>query len=355
MTSSLDDPKFVARFRDGPARSQEDAEDRFRRTANQDPFPLIPAALLNSSDFYNYAAATGIVCPFEEEQLKSACYAIRIGDQVRYWDGDNKSKDIILSAKQVFEVPANSIAFIKTKEKFRLPPYIAMRFNLNINNVHRGILLGTGPVVDPGFEGHLLIPLHNLTTSTYYFHEGEPFIWAEFTKVSPHPLWDSSAHGRYARYDLHNKYRPFPDNKKSIHPAEYLQNASKTSVVSSIAGTISELKRFKNNVTYSAIIGVCVTVILFFIGVVSGFEAPLRDLKGDVAAANEREIMATEVRTRDETLLSDLGQEVGSVREQLAALSARNDQGRISALEGRINQLESKLQQLTAQLTSPKK
>jgi deoxycytidine triphosphate deaminase len=354
MTSPLDDPGFVARFRDGPARSQEDAEDRFRRTANQDPFPLIPAALLNSSDFYNYTAATGMVCPFEEEQLKSACYAIRIGDQVRYWDGDNKSKEMILSARQIFEVPANSIVFIETKEVFRLPPYIAMRFNLNINNVHRGILLGTGPVVDPGFEGHLLIPLHNLTTSTYYFHEGETFIWAEFTKVSPYLLWDSSAHGRYAHYNLHNKYRPFPDSKKKLHPAEYLQAASKTSVTSSIAGTIAELKQFKNNVKYVAIGSAIMGVIIFIFTVLFGFETPLMDLKGDVAAANERGINATEARTRDETLLHDLRQEVGSVREQLAALSARNDQGRISVLESRIDQLEGQLRQLSFPL-APKK
>lgn len=351
MTSPLEDPEFAARFREGPANRQDDAKDRFHRTANHDPFPLIPAALLNSSDFYNYAAATGMVCPFEEAQLKSASYSIRIGDKVIYWDGDNKLEEFILTPNKTFKVPANSITFIKTKEKFRLPPYIAMRFNLKINNVHRGILLGTGPVVDPGFEGHLLIPLHNLTTNTYYFHENETFVWSEFTKVSPYGDWDPSVEERYSSYNLHKKYKPFPNSKKNLHELQYLEDASKTPVISSISGTVAELKNFKTRVTYGAISG----VVIFFIGFIFGFVTPLMNLKGDVSVVSEREITSKETRARDEKVLDELTREVGSLRRQLAAIPARDDQRRISALETRINQLEGQLRQLADQLGPPKK
>jgi len=119
MPSPIDHAEWAVRFARGPAHDdQEDADDRFRKTVAQDPFPLVPAALLNSSDFYNYVAATGMVCPFEEEQLKSASYSIRIGDKVIYWDSNNKLKEENLSKHQNFGVPANSIAFIKTKKIF---------------------------------------------------------------------------------------------------------------------------------------------------------------------------------------------------------------------------------------------
>ena len=63
-----------------------------------------------------------------------------------------------------FELPPNTISFIQIEPKIRLPDYIAIRFNLRITHVHRGLLLGTGPLIDPGFSGIPLIPLHDLTS-----------------------------------------------------------------------------------------------------------------------------------------------------------------------------------------------
>ena len=349
MPPLIDDAEWAERFAAGPANTQEDADERFRKTSPQDPFPLIPAALLNSSDFYNYVAATGIVCPFDEEQLKSASYSIRIGDKVIYWDGNNKIREASLSPHQNFGIPANSIAFIKTKEKFRLPPYIAMRFNLKINNVHRGILLGTGPLVDPGYEGHLLIPLHNLTTNTYYFQENETFVWAEFTKTSPYVDFDPTCEQQYAGYNLHKKYRAFPNSKKNLTEWQYLNEASKTSVVSSISDTIAELKTFKTYVTYGAISG----IVIFFFGFIFGFVNPLLTLKGEVSTVTERqshvETVLQNIQSRDQTRIDDLAREVGSLQSQLKASPASNDQGRISSIENRLGQIEEKLRQMMSQ------
>ena len=80
----------------------------------------------------------------------------------------------------------NSITYLWAKEKLRLPEYIAVRFNLHIRHVHKGILLGTGPLIDPGFFGSWLIPLHNLTNNDYELTGEEGIIWVEFTKVSKH-------------------------------------------------------------------------------------------------------------------------------------------------------------------------
>ena len=65
-----------------------------------------------------------------------------------------------------------------------MPDFIALRFNLQIQHVHRGLLLGTGPLVDPGFWGKLCIPLHNLTDQDYEIPKEEGLIWLEFTKTT---------------------------------------------------------------------------------------------------------------------------------------------------------------------------
>ena len=116
------------------------------------------------------------------------------------------------------------------KEKLLLPEYIAVRFNLHIRHVHKGILLGTGPLVDPGFFGNLLIPLHNLTDNNYKLIGGEGFIWVEFTKVSKH---------------VPGSLKSFPSNKDITDPEEYMEKSGirECGVQSAFKGTLDKAKK----------------------------------------------------------------------------------------------------------------
>ena len=87
------------------------------------------------------------------------------------------------------ELSKNSISYLWMRERLRLPEYVAARFNLRISDVHKGILLGTGPLIDPGFGGRILVPLHNLTNTDYVLRGGNGIIWIEFTKVSKNRYW----------------------------------------------------------------------------------------------------------------------------------------------------------------------
>jgi prefoldin subunit 5 len=53
------------------------------------------------------------------------------------------------------------------------------------------LLLGTGPIVDPGFNGKLFIPLHNLTSNRYVIKKNAQLISVEFTKLSKNDEWKS--------------------------------------------------------------------------------------------------------------------------------------------------------------------
>jgi hypothetical protein len=94
-----------------------------------------------------------------------------------------------------------------------LPQYIAVRFNLKIDNVYRGLLLGTGPLIDPGWCGRLSFPLHNLTTNDYEFKAGDEVIWVEFTKISKLPNWRI---GAVSPNVSPGKYRPFTKRGGSV-------------------------------------------------------------------------------------------------------------------------------------------
>lgn len=248
--------------------SHEDAEKLFRATANSDPFPNIPPALLNSADIHDYIESTGMVYPYDPTFLKSSSYEAQIGDAAYYWDEKENLVEKRLDKKSTVKLEPNSLVFFKTKQKFRLPSYMAIRFNLRITNVHRGLLLGTGPLVDPGFQGYLLIPIHNLTNNTYIFRGDESFIWIEFTKLSPNPQWSPT---NFSQKQI-GSYVPFPIDKIDREPWQYFDKANnnepiRNAVPAALAearSTARSAKRRANIITVGGIVAALAAVIGFY-------------------------------------------------------------------------------------------
>lgn len=202
------------------AQSLDEAKTRAAQFINVDPFPTIPRALLSSAEIYDYVRLTGMLHPFYSTSLKSASYEAHLGGKFIMWDENGNKEEKIIGRGESCKLPANSIAFVEVEPTFMLPHYIALRFNLRITHVHRGLLLGTGPLVDPGFEGNLLIPLHNLTATDYDIDTNKALIWIEFTKttygISP---WED-----YSSEPREN--RLFPEENKNLTPEDYLYKAN---------------------------------------------------------------------------------------------------------------------------------
>lgn len=170
----------------------EPAAEAFKRWRARDPYPDVEPALLNTRDILAYVATTGMLDPFDPDDsasLKPATVALHLGGTFIWFDQDGVKRVKVLSEGRLFELPSNSITYVTLREHLRLPDYMAARFNLRVDLVHKGFLLGTGPMVDPGFDGTLLVPLHNLTTNPYQVKVGTRLIWIEFTKLSPLDRW----------------------------------------------------------------------------------------------------------------------------------------------------------------------
>ena len=186
------------------ARDEADAKRRFAGWRSWDPFPEVEPALLNAAAIADYVSATGMIYPFRPEKLKPASYEVAIQGEYVYFGPDRQRNtgtilppnhpdwDHVNNPTSTFCLNGNSIAFVSLEPLFQLPDYIAIRFNLKIKHVYKGLLLGTGPLVDPGYVGKLNIPLHNLTAENYEFEAGTGLIWVEFTKLNRHALWDNS-------------------------------------------------------------------------------------------------------------------------------------------------------------------
>ena len=202
-----------------------------------DPFAEIQPALLNSVDIKKYIVDAECLVErddFVESRLKAASYEMRFLGKLYDWnmttDGRLQRRCRNVCCDDEITLCRNSITYLWMKEKLLLPEYIAVRFNLHIRHVHKGILLGTGPLVDPGFFGNLLIPLHNLTDNNYKLIGGEGFIWVEFTKVSKH---------------VPGSLKSFPSNKDITDPEEYMEKSGirECGVQSAFKGTLDKAKK----------------------------------------------------------------------------------------------------------------
>jgi deoxycytidine triphosphate deaminase len=223
----------------------EEAKRRAEHFRELDPFPDIPPALLSSEHISDYVRVTGLLCPFEpsEDGLKAASYEVRASCFIR-WDNDGRKTITAVKKGDKYELPENSIVFVQIESKIRLPDYIALRFNLRIKHVHRGLLLGTGPLVDPGFGGELLIPLHNLTSEKYVIDVDEGIIWIEFTKTSHNEGKWPARKGKFSPIQRHKTEVPF---------STYFERANKNNPIqSSIPSAVKDARELSRSADASA-------------------------------------------------------------------------------------------------------
>lgn len=149
----------------------------------QDPAPT--ASGLLSSDFirlYQYAVG-GMIRPFNEARLRPAGYELTLGP-IAWYDGEQ----VLLSEKKPdLAIPPNSIVFVSMREQLLLPHYLAARFDLSLRFIYQGLLLGAGPQVDPGYQGVLSCPIHNISDKTVYARLNETIARIDFVKTTGVP------------------------------------------------------------------------------------------------------------------------------------------------------------------------
>lgn len=321
------------------ASNDSDAKARAEIYENFDPFPSVPRALLSSVEISDYARVTGMLYPFSDDHLKSASYEAHIGGDVISWDGVGRKQKRTVKRGDPLVLKANSIVFAEVEPTFRLPNYIAIRFNLRITHVHRGLLLGTGPLVDPGFYGKLLIPLHNLTSSDYEIDTNDALIWIEFTKTT----FGVAPTETLASQHRNLLFKGFPKNKRYIKPEQYLRRANggnpiRSSIPVSVAQSEASARKAEKSAARARNISVIAAVvagggILFgLIQIGQQFGSMVQNAQSLIAT------VSTDAKSMSEKLTT-LSADNKALMEKTADLKARNDD-----LSARLDELTKSLQ-----------
>lgn len=159
----------------------------------QDPYPnqANGGGVLQATEIQDYVNNYNLLIDqddFPARNLKQASYTMRPAPNDA-WIIDESGHHKPLDRGDgpegpYYIVPRNSFVFIRLRQTLRLPFYIIGRHNLKIRYVYSGLLLGTGPQVDPGYEGQLYIPLHNFTDEDVNIYINESFVSVDFSRTS---------------------------------------------------------------------------------------------------------------------------------------------------------------------------
>jgi deoxycytidine triphosphate deaminase len=302
------------------AASDEDAQARYEKWRSLDPFPDIPPALLNSADLQDYVSATGMITPFnpDPDSLKPASYAIPLEGEVLFWEvtfdektgkQSQRKRCFDLKSGDHLRLKRNSIVYVTLAPVLRLTNYVAARFNLTILDIYRGLLVGTGPLVDPGFVGRIHLPLHNYTSNDYDIVANEAMVWMEFTKLSPNSAWTKPVP---ETPDRTASFTGFPQRKlKREVISDYLKDHEP--VVSSIPQLVEDAResarvaaketRTVRNISLGAAIGVVLAmgaiVVTIYLGLndISNEQGDLRSEIATLKAAAHRTDPTTKSRS----------------------------------------------------------
>jgi deoxycytidine triphosphate deaminase len=259
-----------------------------------------------------YAKEARMIYPFYPEELKPASYKLHLGPS--YLIGDEMHH--LTPLNPTLRIPSNSIVFVSMHEALRLPHYIAARFNLSIDLIYQGLLLGTGPQVDPGFQGVLSCPLHNISSEPIRINLGDHLATIDFIKTtriaeeseeqlrsieSEEEFYERHAQLRgYGGYD----HRLFPESKRWLRPiVEY----TRQDVGSSVAELENRIRRLRN-VGIGALVSLVITVLLAFGPLIVDLQNDIQDA-GDHNA--ETRVQVSRVEERLEGIIQRLSRWVG--------------------------------------------
>ncbi len=165
-----------------------------------DPDPDTRGVLL-SDRIQFYAQRVRLINPLNTKNLRPASYNLSLGKQF-YKEGKVQQ----LNNGDILTLPPNDIIFVTTEEVLQIPHYMIGRFNLIFRLVYQGVLLGTGPQVDPGYRGPLYCPLYNLSDQEVQIAQGDRFATIDFMKTTTFAENDRRLASILTEDDLHKTF-----------------------------------------------------------------------------------------------------------------------------------------------------
>jgi len=125
-----------------------------------------------------------VIEPLDDDSLQAASYDMRVGDKA-FVSGDDAVTDV--ANKGLVIVEPGEFAVVQTLERVRCGPQVAGQIGLGSSYARQGLTLLSGPQIDPGFDGVLVVRVTNLAPRRITLPHGAPFLTTQFFRLK-HPV-----------------------------------------------------------------------------------------------------------------------------------------------------------------------
>ncbi len=120
---------------------------------------------------------------FSENLLQPASYDLRVGRRGLKSVKEERSPVIDLEREGILQIGTAEFVELLVYEKLELGPNIAGHMGLRSYFTRKGLILFSGPQIDPGFHGYLNVSLFNTGPRPIVLKFRDPFCTVEFVRL----------------------------------------------------------------------------------------------------------------------------------------------------------------------------
>jgi dCTP deaminase len=139
--------------------------------------------------------------PLAPSSLQPASYDMRVGHEAYVSSSDGK---IDVKNKGLVTIDPGEFAVVITRERVRCGPQIAGQLGLSSTYARQGLTLLSGPQIDPGFDGHLIVRVVNLAPRRITLGYEGPFLTTQYFRLD-NPVESPYAGSRQGQSSLSAK------------------------------------------------------------------------------------------------------------------------------------------------------
>jgi dCTP deaminase len=181
-----------------------------------------------------------VIKEFDEKQVNPASYDARLGDQT--FKTRPERGLVRSSSKGVIIIEVGEFAILTTHEHFKIPNNMAGQIGLRSHYARKGLILLSGPQIDPGFKGMLVLGVYNVGPKDIAIPYLEPICTIEFHRLNV-PATQPYKGEYQDQIAIPTKDIEFFAEAKGATLAEVIQSVSTLSAsVKSLEATVNGLK-----------------------------------------------------------------------------------------------------------------
>jgi len=281
-------------------------KESFWRDPDPENTAVLTADLIRE---YHYEVGR-MIRPFQEKHLNSASYDLTLGPRCLV-DGE---EEILSERKPILRIEPGSIALAPSREVLFIPHWLVATFNLKSQYIFKGLLMGIGPQIDPGYMGVLTCPLHNISCEPIDLHFCEPFAKLDFIRTTWGATVDlTGVHTEDALYERaeRKELTGYKGNRMILWPREenfrppLVTGRKPAGVKGSLGDLKKQVKEFGKKLDWGFVGGalLAITTIAAVVGV-----GALAVVYTDGRVGDTRDDAVQAARTEVKSELQELGQ-----------------------------------------------